>query len=312
MQLQKNNPIAGISWFVLHCLIFAFISVITKILMKQGMHVFEIVFFQTLIGSAILLPRIIISHLNEIGELSYKIQISRSVLWVAATILFFYSTKYIPVGRAIAITCTVPLFTSILAMIFLKEKPHLRRIIALIIGFIGMLIVIKPGFESFEAASLLVIAASFMWSMTDIMIKIVGKIHHPFVNTFYFTVFCAISTLPIVLLVWQTPTSVQLLWLTLLAVLFVANMLSITKAYECCDLSIVMPFVFTEIIFVTALAYLIFGEVIKFSTAVGSIIIIVSSTYIAYRERLKRGHTSDIDLAEELAAKVGESSKSKT
>ncbi len=77
-------------------------------------------------------------------------------------------------------------------------------------------------------------------------------------------------------------------------------MISISKSYECCDLTIVMPFVFTEIIFVTVLAYFIFGELITFSTAFGSAIIIVSSTYIAYRERAQRGHFVDEELADEL------------
>lgn len=306
MQLQKNNPVAGISWFVLHCLMFAFISIITKILMQQGLHVFGIVFFQTLLGSLMLLPRIILRHLKGIRALSYKLQLARAVLWVAATIAFFYATQKIPVGRAIAISFTVPLFTSIFAVIFLKEKLHFRRIMALVFGFIGMLIIIRPGFESFESASLLVVAAAFMWSMTDIMIKIVGQTHHAFVNTFYFTVCGAICTLPVALLVWQTPNGAQMLWLALLSVLFVTNMISITKSYECCDLTIVMPFVFTELIFVATLAYFVFGEVISVSTAIGSIIIIASSCYIAYRERKERGHFVEQELAEELAEELGE------
>lgn len=274
--------------------------------MKQGFPVLEIVFFQTLFGAILLLPRIILRHIQGIKALSYKLQILRAFFWSMATICFFYATTVIPMGRAIAISFAVPLFTSILAVIFLKEKLHFRRLTALICGFIGMMIIIRPGFDSFEMASFLVVAASFMWSMTDIMIKLVGKTHHVFVNTFYFSVFGAICTLPMALFVWQTPSSIQFLWLILLSVLFVANMASITKAYEYGDLTVMMPFVFTELVFVATLAYFIFGEVIYTSTVIGSAIIIFSSSYIAYRERVERGHSVSQELEKDLARGLDE------
>lgn len=298
--IRKSNPVAGIGWFVLHCFMFAVISIITKLLMKDGLHVLQIVFFQTLFGGILLLPRIIKQHLHGITALSYKIQISRAVLWSGATILFFYATTVMPVGRAIAISFAVPLFTTVLAVIFLKEKLHFRRITALVIGFVGMLIIIRPGVEAFEVESMLVVLASLMWSMTDIMIKLVGKVHHAFVNTFYFTIFGAICTFPMALFVWQNPNYTQLLWVALLSVFFVANMISITKAYECADLTIMMPFVFSELIFVATLAYMVFGEVISLWTAIGSVVIILSTSYIAYRERKEHGHSIEQDLAEEL------------
>ncbi len=299
---QTNNPILGIMWFIVHCLMFAFIAIITKILMNGGLHILEIVFFQTLFGTIILLPRIITHHVRGIKTLSYKLQISRAFLWSLATICFFYAIQVIPVGRAIAISFAVPLFTSILAVIFLKEKLHMRRIIALICGFVGMMIIIRPGFESFEMASFLVVAASFMWSMTDIMIKIVGRTHHVIVNTFYFSLFGAVCTLPMALFVWHNPSMSEISWLILLAVLFIANMASITKAYECGDLTVMMPFVFTELVFVAVLAYLVFNEKVDLSTVIGSAIIIVSTSYIAYRERQTHNHlVAQKKLATELA-----------
>ena len=307
---HENNPVRGIAWFLLHCLMFALISVVTKILMNGGMHVFEIVFFQTLFGTIILLPRIIKRHSQGIRALSYKLQISRALFWSLATICFFYATTVIPVGRAIAISFAVPLFTTILAVVFLKEKLHFQRITALVCGFIGMLIIIRPGVESFEFASFLVVVASFMWSMTDIMIKLVGKTHHVFVNTFYFSFFGAICTLPMALAVWHTPSVTEMFWLILLSIMFVANIASITKAYELGDLTVMMPFVFAELIFVAVLAYFIFDEVIYPSTVIGSAIIIFSTSYIAYRERKSRSQLlTQEKLVKELARNLDENIK---
>ncbi len=302
MQIKKNDPVAGISWFICHCLMFALISIVTKLLQKGGMHIFEIVFFQTFFGALILLPWIAYSHTAEIKLFAYKAHIYRAVAWVAATILFFNATNTIPIGRAIAISFAVPLFTTLLAVIFLKEKLNPPLIIALICGFIGMLLIIRPGFDSFETASLLVVIAAFLWSSTDIMIKMAAKINHAVINTFYFALLAAICTLPMAFLVWQTPGFTQILWLSLLALLFVTNIFSITKSYEYADLTILMPFVFTELIFVAVLAYFVFGEIISIATAIGSGIIIISTSYITYRERVSRRHTV---AAQALVAKLG-------
>jgi hypothetical protein len=155
----------------------------------------------------------------------------------------------------------------------------------------GMLIILKPRLDSFEIAGYLVVLAAFLWSTTDIMIKFAAKTHHAFVNTFYFALFSAICTLPVAIFMWVTPNYRDILLLVLLAALFVINIICVTKSYECAELTIVMPFVFTELIFVAFLAYIIFGEVIDLSTASGSAIIIVSTSYMAYRERAQSKHS---------------------
>lgn len=258
--------------------------------MSGGIHIFQIIFLQTFISTIIILPFVLIRHRLAIKSPSYKLQISRALFWACATILFFYAAKVIPVGRAVAITFTVPLFTSVLAVIFLKEKMHFRRITALIIGFIGMLIIINPtaGTGGSFSASILVILAAFMWSTTDIMIKIAGQRHSASVNTFYFSLFSAICTLPLAIFEWRFPGSYQFLWLILLAVLFAINMVSITLSYEHADLVDIMPFVFSELVFTVIIAYFMLGEMIAAHTAIGSAVIVFSTSYITYREKRAR------------------------
>ncbi len=266
---------------------FALISIITKLLIKQNLHVFEIVFFQASLGTLIILPWVIKSGFHKARLKSYKIHFARAFLWAVATIFFFYATKLMPIGRAVAISFTVPLFTTILAVVFLKEVLHKRRIIALVVGFIGMLIIIKPGMDAFRPIDLMVVAAAFMWSITDVMIKMVGKVHHAYINTFYFSLFSTFCTLPLALMVWIYPSITQFAWMLLLAILFIINMLAITKSYEYADLTIITPFVFTELIFVVGLEYFIFGDMISLTTLIGSAVIVASISYIAYRERVK-------------------------
>jgi drug/metabolite transporter (DMT)-like permease len=132
---------------------------------------------------------------------------------------------------------------------------------------------------------MLVVAASFCWSLTDIMIKTLSKSHHAFVNTFYFALFSALCTLPFAIIFWRLPSAYEFAMLAFLGSLFVFNIYSVTKAYENAELTIMMPFAFTQLIFIAILSYIVFGEVMTMTTAIGSMIIIGSTSYIAYREK---------------------------
>lgn len=294
-----SHQTVGILWFVLHCLLFAIISVISKILITD-IHISQILFLQTSMGCLILLPIILKFSKDEITAVTYKIHFYRAFFWACASALFFYSTTVIPIPKAIAISFAVPLFTTIMAIIFLKEDLHKYRIASLIAGFVGMLIIIRPGYESFEIVSLLVVVASFMWSMTDIMIKLLSKTHNAMVNTFLFALFSVIFTMPFAVYYWHAVTLSQMLLLMVLSGLFVINIYSVTKAYEKAELTIMMPFTFSQLIFSAILAYFIFDNLITAPTLIGSAIIITSTSYIAYRERKAHGKFLAPEIAEEI------------
>jgi drug/metabolite transporter (DMT)-like permease len=284
MKLNPKKQTIGVIWFILHCLFFSIISIISKILLND-LHVFEILFFQTSIGTLLLLPRLLSKHRAGLKSISYKMHIGRSFLWAMASALFFYSVTIIPVPKATAISFAVPLFTTIMAVMFLKESLPMHRVLSLIAGFVGMLIIIQPGFSTFESATLLVVAAAFCWSITDIMIKVLCNDHHAVVNTFFFALFSSLCTLPLAVYFWKMPSLENMAWLLMLAGVFVVNIISVTKSYENADLTIIMPFTFSQLIFVAVLSYIAFGQVMSFSTLVGSVVIIGSTSYIAYRER---------------------------
>lgn len=274
----------GIAWFILHCLLFAVLSAITKHLLEK-IYVFEIIFIQTALATLFLIPVIAIKFRSQIHSHALKWHALRAFCWVMASSMYFYSVTHINLPKAVAISFSVPLFTTVLAVIFLKEKLQLQRVLALIFGVIGMLVIIRPGVGTYEPATLWVIGASFLWSLTDIMIKVLGKTHHAVVKTFYFAGFSAMFSLPLALTHWQMPDGESALWLILLSVLFAINIISVSKAYQNADLTIIMPFSFTQLIFIAILAYFMFDEVMSLSTLAGSIIIIGSTSFMSYRER---------------------------
>jgi drug/metabolite transporter (DMT)-like permease len=274
----------GVLWFIAHCFLFSVISVISKKLIISGLPVFEILFFQTALGVLFILP-FVLSKKRVLRLKSYKVHFLRALLWAVASALFFYSITIIPIPRAIALSFAVPLFTSIMAIIVLKESVHWRRVLSLVFGFIGMLIIIQPGMQAFEIVTLLVVLAAFLWSVTDIMIKLLSREHDAVINTFFFALFSALCTLPVAVYLWKTPTILEFIGLIALAFLFITNMITVNKSYENSDLTIIMPFAFTQLIFVAIMSYFVFGHVIAVSTIIGSVIIIASTSYIAYREK---------------------------
>lgn len=276
----------GVLWFILHCLYFSLISIITKHL-SASLHIFEIVFFQTFLGS-IFLFILIQLKLKEHWHLQHvSLHAWRSFLWTLATVMYFYAIHSISLSKATAVSFSVPLFTSIMAIIWLGEKFYLARAIALLFGIVGMWIVIHPGINGYQPETLWVVGASLLWSLTDIMIKILGRTHHAVIKTFYFAVFSTLFTLPMAFIYWKTPGLVELGWLALLAAIFAANIVAVSKSYQQADLTLLMPFAFTQLIFVAVIAYIIFGEVITIDTLVGGGVIVASASYIGYLERKK-------------------------
>jgi drug/metabolite transporter (DMT)-like permease len=277
----------GIIWFILHCLYFSLIAVITKHLM-QHLHIFEIVFFQTALGSLVLFLVIQVKFKEHFQIHQVSLHAWRALLWVLATVIYFYALHYIPLAKAVGVSFSVPLFTTVLAMLWLRERFYVARGIALLLGIAGMWIIIQPGVEGYQPEALWVVAASFLWSITDIMIKILGRNHHAVVKTFYFAVFSAVFTLPVALHYWVMPDMGDVLWLVLLAIIFSANIVAISKSYQQADLTVLMPFTFTQLLFSAGIAYLVFGEVMSLNTLVGGVIIVSSTSYMAYLERKKR------------------------
>jgi drug/metabolite transporter (DMT)-like permease len=287
MHQQHNVPL-GVAWFLLHCLLFTLLSLFTKGLIRD-IHVFEIIFFETLFSCLLLLPAAIKMFRAHIAKKALKAHAVRAFLWMLATALYFSSLKHIPLPKAVALSFTVPLFTSLLAVTFAGEKLSFDGTLALIFGFVGMLIVIRPDMAAFEPACLLVIAASLLWSVTDIMVKRMGRTEqHVAAQTFLFALFSVAFTLPLAAANWTTPSPAALLAFLAMGVIFTVNIASVSLAYKNAELTVLMPFAFSQLLFAAVLAYLFFDETASPHTLAGGAVIIGSVSYAAFRRRFRR------------------------
>ncbi|MEM7617423.1 MAG: DMT family transporter [Pseudomonadota bacterium] len=308
LENYNEKSLKSIGWFILHCLIFASISILTKYIMQfeyngNSISIFQILGMQTLFGTIFLLilRRDIFRPFP--AKKSLVIHFVRALLWVAGTILFFLSLSSLPLPKTMALSFSTPLFTIILAILILKEILYRHYVIAIIFGFVGMLIVIRPGINSFEPASLMVILACFLWSFTDIIIKHMGKLEKNATITWFNAFFSFLLITPLMIAFWVPISLTQFMLLLVLGMLYISNLMALTYSYRIGELTLIQPFAFTQLLFVSILSFILFNELISITTILGSGFIICGASVIAHNERKKRKEWLAYRIGRKIIAK---------
>lgn len=255
----------------------------------SSMPALEMVFFRNMFAVLALLPWALSHGLPHIKAANFRLYFSRSISSLFAMSMFFYAISMIPLTDAIALTFTVPLITTLFAAYFLAEKIGVHRWFALLAGFAGVIVILRPGHDQFQYATLIVLLATVAWAASNIFIKKLSHTDHPRAMVFIMMLIMTPLTLPAALYNWQTPQFTEILWLISLGVITNEAQFCMNKSYKHADMSLVMPFDFSRLIFTSIFAYLFFAEIIDMWTLLGSIIIFSSSLYIVRHEsRLRK------------------------
>lgn len=280
--------ICGAFWFTTMTAIVRHIS--------ADIHPFQVVFFRNAFALLLLLPWALRIGLKSLNTTRMGLYVWRGCNGFVAMLLWFSALSILPLPTAISLSFTAPLFTVLAAMFFLKEKVGWHRLTALVIGFLGTLVILRPGGEGFHYAFLLALIASALWAISNIIIKRLTTTESPNSIVFYMVLIMTPISLPFALYHWESLSLVQYGWLLLLA--FVSNkaQMSISHAYGKADMSILQPFDFFRLVFASFIAYFAFGEIIDRWTLIGAVVIMTSTVYITHREaRIKRRQKALID-----------------
>ena len=217
-----------------------------------------------------------------------KLHLLRSVLGVAAMGFAFYAFSLMPLAEAVSILHTAPLFMTALSVILLREKVGLRRWSAIILGFIGMLIVVRPGAGMLVGGSLYMLTAAFLIGCTTIIIRHLGRIDDPVCITFYFTATgIAVSLTGILIQGWQAPPMMDMALLSLVGLFGGLAQYLMTLSYRHLAVGIVAPFKYLTIVFGGSIAFLVWGEVPDLLSIFGISIIVASGLYTLHRELIR-------------------------
>ena len=253
-------------------------------LASEHVHVLETVFFRNFLSVLLLLPWILSQGRDVMRTRRIGLYIARSAINIVGMTAGFMAITMIPLAEATALSFTTPLFATIGAAVFLGEVMRARRITAVAIGFLGMLVVLRPGVEAVSTGALLMLGHAVAIAGTILIIKRLTTTERPETIVIYMVLLQSPVSLIPAIPVWTWPTPEAWLWLSCLAGFATAGHLLFTRALQMAEVSQLQPLDFTRLPLIAVFGYLLFDEEPTIWTWVGGAIIFASTAYVTHRE----------------------------
>ena len=251
----------------------------------QELEPLVVVFFRNAFGLLALSPFLLRNGLKTFRTARLGLHGIRAGLNVMAMAFFYVGLSLTPLAEATALAFTAPLFAVMLAVLCLKERVSFTKLLAMGIGFVGALIILRPGFGFTDVGSLWIIISAFIWSGTLIIIKLLARTESSMTITAYMALLLAIMSLPTALIFWQTPSISQFIYLFVIATSGTLGQYTLTEALGRADAQTVMPLDFMRLIWTAFLGYVMFNEVPDAYVWFGATMIFASATYVAIEKK---------------------------
>jgi drug/metabolite transporter (DMT)-like permease len=276
-------PVRGALWMCAAATAFALMITIVRHL-TDGLHPLQVVFFRTAFGLLAMLPWLLRQGIGVMRTEHLRLHLLRALIGIFAMVGWFTTLSLMPLAEATALSFTAPIFTSVLAVLILGEVMRLRRWTATLVGFLGALIIVRPGVEAIDPAALLAIGTAAIWASSTVLIKILARTESAGAITTYMVLLTTPITLVAALLVWQTPTLEQLGWAALLGAAGSTGHFCMSRALATTDATLVVPFDYLRLPIVALIAFAVFGQAPDLWVWIGGGVIAASGIYIARRE----------------------------
>ena len=268
----------------------SFFAVLMEALIKAAQYdsnVYTIGFFRFFFGFLIILPYLVIKKFNTYKTKNLKFYIIRGAFNIPVMILGFGALVYVPLEQFKAMHFLSPIIVVLLSFIIFREQIYRFRILALIIGFLGMLIIVRPGYVDFNIGTIMILVSLTFWSFIIILSKFVSKDDSPITMVTYQYTLMTIFAFPLAIYFWQMPSLISILLVFIAAASGTILHLCLGLAYKYADLSVTQPIWFTGLIFGSGFGYFIFNEIPDFWTWIGGIVVFSSVLVITYFEKNK-------------------------
>jgi len=260
-------------------------------LLSDDLHPIIICFYRCLMGLILITPFIALNNFKALKSSNTKLQLIRALINIISMICWFSAIGIMHFEKATALGFTTPLFTTILAVIILGEVIRFHRTAALILGFIGIIVIIRPGYLPFEFGTLLMLAASFSFSFVLIFVKKLSATDSSLTIIFYHLLYMTPVFFILSLFFWESVSFNQLVIFVFMGASGLLSHWCLAQAFKLSDTTFVMPLQFTKLIWASLIGLFIFAEQPDIWTWVGGIIIFISVVYITYREAFKKKGT---------------------
>lgn len=258
-------------------------------LASAQLHPFEIAFFRSVFGLLFALPLLARAGPQLLRTRRLPLYLFRCVLGTVSMLAAFWAIVNMPMAKAIALSYSTPLFVTIGAIFVLGEIVRARRWSAVIAGFIGVLMIVRPGLHGYSPAALVAVLAALMSACVSICLKFLSRTEAPDTIVIWTTLLWVPLSLPAAWLYWQWPHGET--WLFVIAAGFfgTSGHMCWMRALKIGDVSLLAPISFVQMPIVAVLAYFMFGESLDRWTVLGAAVIFAANAYITHREaRLSR------------------------
>ncbi|MSP89897.1 MAG: DMT family transporter [Alphaproteobacteria bacterium] len=295
-------PIQGALWMLGAATIMSGMNVIVRIV-AETLHPFEAVFFRNLFALAFMVPWVVRGGYAELRTGSIRLYFTRAAIGLVSMLAWFYAITVMPLADAVAFSFTAPLFGTILAATVLHEVVRIRRWAATLVGFLGVVIIVRPGIDTIDLGTGAALLSAATTAISVIIVKRLTRTESATVIVAWLTLMLTPMSLLPALTVWVWPDWAALAWLALLGFCGVCGHWCMARAFAAADASLVMVFDYARLPLVAALAYFVFAERTDMWTWIGAAVIAVASIYTARREALlHRSRVAAATVAEQAQA----------
>ena len=292
---RADRPFRGIV-LILASTVFLGMSDVTAKYLSATLPSIEIAWIRFLVFALIMSPAMLPgSPLYSLQSQRPGLQMLRGAALLGSSLFFISGLRFLPIAEASATGFVSPLFVTALSIVFLGESVGVRRWIATAVGLIGVLIILRPGTGAFHPAAFFPIVSALAWACTLVMTRMLSGKEHALTTMTYSSITGACIMCALVPFVWVAPSWHDVLFGIFIGIASTAGQWIVVLAFRYADASVLAPFSYTQLLWVSILGFVIFGELPDIWTVVGAVFIVGSGLYTAHRERIRRSQLLAMD-----------------
>ena len=303
MSTADGHPLRAAGFMFASTLSFGVMAIAIR-LASASLHTFEIAFFRNFFGLLAVLPLLVGTGRAALRTTQLPKYFIRCAIGIGSMLAGFWAIGHLPLAQAISLSYSTPVFVTIAAAVFLHEHVRARRWAAVAMGFLGVLVIVRPGSADFSTGTLIALLAAVLSGIVAIQIKQLSRVDAANTIVLYTYLFWVPMSLLPALFVWEWPVGIAWVWVIAAGLFGTGGQVLWTHALKLGEVSALTPISFMQLPLVAAAGWLLFDEAVDAWTWVGAAIILASNAYIAHREAVlsRRAATA----APSAGAKPGE------
>ncbi len=291
---NPQRPLVGIFWMLVTGICFILVTALVKT-MGPRLPPGEAAFLRYLIGLVFLIPSFVTLRSTQLTRRQWGLFSLRGFCHAGGVILWFFAMVRIPLAEVTALGYVAPIYVTIGAALFLGERLAFRRIVAVGMGLVGAMIILRPGFREVSSGHIAMLMAAVVFAGSYLVAKVLADEVKPSIVVAMLSIFVTIGLAPFAAADWITPNATELMFLAGVAVFATAGHFTMTMAFAAAPVTVTQPVTFLQLLWATVLGVVWFAEPIDIWVVFGGLVILGSVAFITWREAvLKRRVTPDV------------------